>query len=118
MQMNYNVMTARLGQMESDRLEVNKNQLYVTLTIDDLVYLRRDTIIGSSWFSQANKRTRIFSDCIYTGQNVLMCKYNRLHFVALCELLRSLNRKHECLCSRVTRKSLGHVYKRFKTSRI
>lgn len=64
MQMNYNVVKARLGQLGSDRLEVNKNELYVNLTIDDLVYLRRDTIIGSSWFSQANKRTKIFRNYI------------------------------------------------------
>lgn len=35
--MNYNVVKARLGQMQFDRLQVNNYQLYVNWTIGDLV---------------------------------------------------------------------------------
>lgn len=40
--MNYNVVKARLGQMQFDRLQVNNYQLYVNWTIATLFEDRRN----------------------------------------------------------------------------
>lgn len=56
-QMNYNVVKTRLGQMQSNRLEESKDQLYVNFTISNRACLTRYTIIDSSCFSHINTYT-------------------------------------------------------------
>lgn len=48
--MNYNVVKPRLGQMQSNRLDESKNQLYVSFTISNRC-LTRYKIINSSYLN-------------------------------------------------------------------